>query len=158
MVEITPRAAEVLRAILEQNTDKSYRLRLEINSETPENFSYRMLLDDERTPDDELFDSQGIPLVIDPASFVYLKGSVIDYINDDQYQGFMIHNPNQRHECGCGRFGYASATQESGCGCGDHESQEPTYGARECGCGDYETHEQSSSCGCGDPNCGCMEN
>jgi iron-sulfur cluster assembly protein/iron-sulfur cluster insertion protein len=58
---------------------------------------------DEPKADDTLLESEGVPLVIDPASLAYLSGSTIDFDDGLHGKGFEIKNPNAQSTCGCGK-------------------------------------------------------
>lgn len=51
---------------------------------------------------DEVFESHGIKVVIDPKSMVYLNGTELDYVKEGLNEGFQFNNPNVKNECGCG--------------------------------------------------------
>lgn len=56
------------------------------------------------TPDehDEVFESHGVKVFIDPKSLVYLNGLTMDFVTEGLNSGFKFTNPNQKGECGCG--------------------------------------------------------
>ena len=51
---------------------------------------------------DEVFENQGVKIVVDPKSLVYLKGTQMDYVKQGVNEGFEFKNPNAKGECGCG--------------------------------------------------------
>lgn len=57
---------------------------------------------DEFDNDDEVFESQGIKVIVDPKSLVYIDGTRLDYIKEGLNEGFKFENPNVKDECGCG--------------------------------------------------------
>ena len=57
---------------------------------------------DEMAAEDELFESRGVKVVIDPKSMVYLDGTELDYVKVGLNEGFQFNNPNVKNECGCG--------------------------------------------------------
>jgi iron-sulfur cluster assembly protein/iron-sulfur cluster insertion protein len=58
---------------------------------------------DEAKPDDTLLVSEGVDILIDPASLAYLSGSSIDFDDGLHGKGFEIKNPNAQSTCGCGK-------------------------------------------------------
>jgi iron-sulfur cluster assembly protein/iron-sulfur cluster insertion protein len=58
---------------------------------------------DEPKSDDAQFVSEGVPLIIDPASLAYMQGSQIDFDDGLHGKGFEIKNPNAQSTCGCGK-------------------------------------------------------
>ncbi len=65
-------------------------------------FQYGMSFDEPK-PDDQSFESEGVKIVIDPASLAYLNGSHIDFDDGLHGKGFEIKNPNAESTCGCGK-------------------------------------------------------
>ncbi len=57
---------------------------------------------DELAPEDQVYESEGIKVVVDPKSLVYIDGTEMDFIKTGVNEGFEFHNPNVRGECGCG--------------------------------------------------------
>lgn len=51
---------------------------------------------------DQVFDSHGAKIFIDPKSLAYMDGSVIDYVVKGSETGFTVQNPNAKSQCGCG--------------------------------------------------------
>ena len=66
--------------------------------------SYELGWEDQATPEDDVFDAQGIKVYIDKNSAAYLSGSEIDFVQNDMMgAGFAIKNPNVKSSCGCGQ-------------------------------------------------------
>lgn len=63
---------------------------------------YGMSFDEAKTGD-AAFESEGVTVLIDPASQSYLKGVSIDFDDGLQGRGFEIRNPNAKSTCGCGK-------------------------------------------------------
>ncbi|MDH2432857.1 iron-sulfur cluster assembly protein IscA [Pokkaliibacter sp. MBI-7] len=51
---------------------------------------------------DEVFESFGVKVFIDPKSLAYLDGTELDFVKEGLNEGFRFNNPNVRSECGCG--------------------------------------------------------
>ena len=51
---------------------------------------------------DEIFEEQGIKIIVDPKSLVYIDGTEMDFVKQGVNQGFEFKNPNAKGECGCG--------------------------------------------------------
>ena len=64
-------------------------------------FQYQLVFD---TPQagDQVFESDGVKVVVDPKSFLYLNGTEIDYVDGLNGAGFTMKNPNAKGGCGCG--------------------------------------------------------
>ena len=52
--------------------------------------------------DDKVFEDNGIKLIINPKSYVYLKGTQLDFSKEGINEGFKFKNPNVKDTCGCG--------------------------------------------------------
>lgn len=77
-------------------------LRVFVESGGCSGFQYGMSFDDPKG-DDTQFESEGVRVVMDPASIAYLNGSVVDFDDGLQGKGFEIKNPNAQSSCGCGK-------------------------------------------------------
>ncbi len=51
---------------------------------------------------DMVFEDKGVKVVINPASFAYLQGAVVDFAREGFNEGFKFSNPNEKDRCGCG--------------------------------------------------------
>ncbi len=102
-IEMTPKAVEMVkRAMVDQKLD-GYTLRVGIVGGGCSGFNYDLDIVKETRPTDFKFDLDGLPVVIDPMSAQYLKGTQIDYVEGLQGAGFKFNNPNAKHTCGCGQ-------------------------------------------------------
>lgn len=61
-----------------------------------------MSFDEKKEADAEL-ESEGVPILMDPASLAYLEGSLVDFDDGLHGKGFEIKNPNAQSTCGCGK-------------------------------------------------------
>ena len=57
---------------------------------------------DQINEEDQVFDTNGVKIIIDPKSLVYLDGTELDYAREGLNEGFKFNNPNVKDECGCG--------------------------------------------------------
>lgn len=102
MITLTPRAAKQVQAMHGALNAPQKRLRVLVESGGCSGFQYGMSFDDVK-PDDAQLESEGVPLIIDPASLAYLQGSLIDFDDGLHGKGFEIKNPNAQSTCGCGK-------------------------------------------------------
>jgi iron-sulfur cluster assembly protein/iron-sulfur cluster insertion protein len=102
MIQLTPRAAAQVRSMHAELDAPAKRLRVFVESGGCSGFQYGMSFDEPKTGDTEL-ESEGVRIVIDPASLAYLSGSAIDFDDGLQGKGFEIKNPNAQSTCGCGK-------------------------------------------------------
>lgn len=82
--------------------DPKKRLRVFVESGGCSGFQYGMSFDEQKADDTQL-ESEGVPILMDPASLAYLNGSVIDFDDGLHGKGFEIKNPNATSTCGCGK-------------------------------------------------------
>jgi iron-sulfur cluster assembly protein/iron-sulfur cluster insertion protein len=78
------------------------KLRVFVESGGCSGFQYGMSFDESK-PDDAQLESEGVPMLMDPASLAYLDGSMIDFDDGLHGKGFEIKNPNATSTCGCGK-------------------------------------------------------
>ena len=103
MINLTTAAADKVKGILLQEEElKDGGLRIYVQGGGCSGFSYGMVLD-EVSEDDEVFEEQGVKVIIDPMSMRYLEGAQVDYKEDLMGGGFAIKNPNASSTCGCGQ-------------------------------------------------------
>lgn len=65
-------------------------------------FSHDFTFEENVTEMDELFETDGVIVVIDAISLSYADGSVIDWVKMGVGEGFSFNNPNSKGTCGCG--------------------------------------------------------
>ncbi len=65
-------------------------------------WAYVTSIANEITSDDQQFEDQGVPIVVDPKSLTLIDGTRVDYIQQGLNQLFTFANPNVTGECGCG--------------------------------------------------------
>jgi len=102
MITLSPRAADRVRTMQTELNSPLKKLRVFVESGGCSGFQYGMSFDEPK-PDDALLESEGVPMVLDPASLAYLSGSVIDFDDGLHGKGFDIKNPNASSTCGCGK-------------------------------------------------------
>ena len=103
-VLITENAAREIRKIIEeQELDASkVRLRVGVKGGGCSGFSYVLDLTETEKETDEVFEQEGIKIVCDPKSMLYLGGTTIDFKDEIMGRGFVCQNPNASTTCGCG--------------------------------------------------------
>lgn len=103
-IEVTPKAAEEIKAILakqNQDIDKVY-LRVAVKGGGCSGFQYAMDLTDSKGEFDEEANSNGIRILSDPKSMLFLDGTTIDFKDELMGRSFVFKNPNASRSCGCG--------------------------------------------------------
>ncbi|MDO4895122.1 MULTISPECIES: iron-sulfur cluster assembly protein IscA [Moraxella] len=101
MISLTPRAAEHVKAFLE-NRGNGEGIRVGVRTAGCSGLAYVLEFVDEINDIDEKFVSHDVAVFVDPKSLVYLNGLQMDYVTEGLNSGFKFTNPNQTGECGCG--------------------------------------------------------
>ena len=103
LVSLTESAASQVKTLLAEETGPDGKgLRIYVEGGGCSGLQYGLVFDEKRT-DDLTADCLGVPIVVDPFSANYLRGSVVDYVDSLNGGGFKISNPNARQSCGCGK-------------------------------------------------------
>ena len=77
-------------------------IRLGVRTTGCSGLAYVLEFVDELAAEDQVFESHGVKVIIDPKSLVYLDGTELDFVKEGLNEGFKFINPNVRGECGCG--------------------------------------------------------
>ena len=104
MINISTNAALKVKTILEQEKENIPQggLRIYVQGGGCSGFSYGMVLD-EVSEGDQVFEQEGVKVIVDPMSMKYLENAEVDYKEDLMGGGFAIKNPNAKSSCGCGQ-------------------------------------------------------
>ena len=101
VVHATPQAVEKIRqAFAKQGVDGV--LRLGVLGGGCSGLSYQFKFDTKARPTDKIFEFDGVRIVVDPKSLLYLHGMTLDYKESLMQSGFVFENPNAQKGCGCG--------------------------------------------------------
>jgi iron-sulfur cluster assembly accessory protein len=102
MIELSERAVEKVKEILDTQEPKPAGLRIAVVGGGCSGFSYSMAF--ENTPGmlDKTYNFDGLKVFVDQASMLYLDGAKVDYVETLEGSGFKFENPNVRSTCGCG--------------------------------------------------------
>jgi iron-sulfur cluster assembly protein len=115
MVTLTDIAAEKVRDFMNgQTTEADIGLRVGVKGGGCSGFQYALAIDELRD-EDQIFETGGIRVLVDPASMRYVDGSTVDYTESFQGSGFEVKNPNVVASCGCGSS-FRVADEEPSCG------------------------------------------
>jgi len=85
-----------------QKRGKGFGLRLGVRTSGCSGMAYKLEFVDDVTEEDEIFESFGVKVVVDPKSLPYLEGTELDFVREGLNEGFKFNNPNTKGECGCG--------------------------------------------------------
>jgi len=98
---LTEKAAQHVQKIL-TSRGKGVGLRLGVKTSGCSGMAYTIEFADEVEENDQVFESQGVKIIADPKSLVYLDGTELDYVREGLNEGFKFNNPNVKDQCGCG--------------------------------------------------------
>ncbi|KAF7962962.1 iron-sulfur cluster assembly protein IscA [Cupriavidus sp. UYMMa02A] len=101
MITMTEKAARHVARYLERR-GKGVGLRLGVKTTGCSGLAYKLEYVDELLPEDEVFESHGIKVIVDAKSLPYIDGTELDYAREGLNEGFRFNNPNVKDECGCG--------------------------------------------------------
>jgi len=100
-ITLTDPAAERVKSFL-ANRGKGLGLRLGVKTTGCSGLAYVIEFVDELQNGDEVFNDNGVNVIVDAKSLVYLDGTQLDFVKNGLNEGFEFKNPNQKDECGCG--------------------------------------------------------
>jgi iron-sulfur cluster assembly protein len=86
----------------ETGGDASYFLRVSVVSGGCSGLSYKLDFDNQERPKDQIFEDNGIKLVTDMKSLLYLLGTTLEFSDGLNGKGFYFNNPNAARTCACG--------------------------------------------------------
>lgn len=101
---VSKKATDKVKAIIAENDfkDRVY-LRVRVQGGGCSGFQNKLDLDPNYNEKlDQLFEFDGVGVVVDKRSLLYLQGAVIDFHDDLNKSGFSVTNPNAKSTCGCG--------------------------------------------------------
>ena len=83
------------------NPETDY-IRVGVKSGGCSGLEYVLKFDKEKTDIDQIFEDNGIKIIVDKKSFLYLVGTTLEYSGGLNVKGFVFNNPNAKRTCGCG--------------------------------------------------------
>ena len=99
---VTEEAAKRLKAVMSVEGKNNHFVRMSVDSGGCSGMNYKMDFDNNQESYDKIFEANGLKVVCDLKSWLYLKNITIDYSDDMLNGGFNIENPNAERTCGCG--------------------------------------------------------
>ena len=101
-LEVTPVAINKVKEIMAQQNPQPVGLRVAVVGGGCSGFSYQMNFENQINPIDKTFEFDGLKVIVDQASWMFLKGTKLDYVDALEGTGFKFDNPNAKTTCGCG--------------------------------------------------------
>ena len=102
MISLTPVAASKVKEIIAQQTPAPEALRVAVVGGGSSGFSYHMAFENQVNGTDNVYEFEGLKVLVDQMSEMYLDGIEVDYIETLEGAGFKFNNPNVKSTCGCG--------------------------------------------------------
>jgi iron-sulfur cluster assembly protein len=104
MIEVTEKAVkEITRIITTDPEAKDSHLRVMVTGGGCSGMSYKLGFDKQpAAPSDKTFEKDGVRILIDAKSYLYLSGTTLDFTDGLSGTGFVFQNPNAKRTCGCG--------------------------------------------------------
>jgi iron-sulfur cluster assembly protein len=101
-ITVTDAAAEHVKALLAKRGKPSAGVRIGVRTKGCSGLSYTLEYADEKGKWDEVVETGGVTILIDPKALMFVLGTTMDWAEDKLKQGFVFSNPNEKGRCGCG--------------------------------------------------------
>jgi iron-sulfur cluster assembly protein len=101
MITMTEAAAQHVAHFLAKR-GKGIGIRLGVKTSGCSGMAYKLEFADAAGAEDQVFDTRGLKIVVDPRSLPYIDGTELDYAREGLNEGFKFNNPNVKDQCGCG--------------------------------------------------------
>ena len=104
MINVSETAAAKINELLTEENKAGSGLRVFVQGGGCSGFQYGLMIEENgQGTTDQVFESNGVKLYVDPISVRYLKGAEVDFVDTVSGGGFTIKNPNATSTCGCGQ-------------------------------------------------------
>ena len=101
-VILTEKASKQVKKLMEEQKLEQVFLRMGVKGGGCSGLSYSLEFDTEKGKHDKTFEIDGVPVVVDAKSYLYLNGTTLDYVTEGLQGGFTFVNPHAKSTCGCG--------------------------------------------------------
>jgi iron-sulfur cluster assembly protein len=102
MIEISETAARKIQSLMSKQGISDGGLRVGVKGGGCSGLSYTFAWERQPRLGDEVFEGHGAKIFVDKKSYLYLKGTTLDYDTALLTKGFVFNNPNAKQTCGCG--------------------------------------------------------
>jgi iron-sulfur cluster assembly accessory protein len=102
MLTVTPVATTKVKEIMTSQNPVPTALRVAVVGGGCSGFSYHMAFENQINETDNVYEFDGLKVLVDQMSEMYLDGVQVDYIETLEGAGFKFNNPNVKSTCGCG--------------------------------------------------------
>ena len=104
MIKVSEKASKKVIELMSEDGFDSTKdfVRVGVKSGGCSGLSYDLKFDNTKLEDDKVFEDNGIKIIVDKKSFLYLIGTTLEYSGGLNGTGFVFNNPNANRTCGCG--------------------------------------------------------
>ncbi|HLG21221.1 MAG TPA: iron-sulfur cluster assembly accessory protein [Candidatus Manganitrophaceae bacterium] len=102
ILALTPNAVKEIKSIIQKKNLGNVALRVGVQGGGCSGLSYNLNFETEAAPHDASFEMEGLRVIVDEKSALYLAGTTLDFSAELVGGGFKFHNPNAKRSCGCG--------------------------------------------------------
>ncbi len=102
MIKVTDNAKSKALQLMKEDGKNGYFIRVGVKGGGCSGLMYELDFDNKLTESDKSFEDNGIKVVVDKKSFLYLIGTTLDFSGGLNGKGFVFNNPNADRTCGCG--------------------------------------------------------
>ena len=102
MINISDSAKNRLLDLLSKESDSKQYVRVGVETGGCSGLSYKLVFDSLKDKEDELIENNGIKLLVNKKSYLYLVGTTLEFSDGLNGKGFVFNNPNASRTCGCG--------------------------------------------------------
>jgi iron-sulfur cluster assembly accessory protein len=103
MINVSTTAASKITELLSEESKENSGLRVFVQGGGCSGFQYGLMIEENQGDADQVFESNGVRLYVDPISIRYLTGAEVDFVDTVTGGGFTIKNPQAVSTCGCGQ-------------------------------------------------------
>ena len=102
MIKVTENAKFKAKQLMEEDGKAGFFIRVGVKGGGCSGLMYELTFDNKIKDSDKSFDDNGVKVVVDKKSFLYLIGTTLDFSGGLNGKGFVFTNPNADRTCGCG--------------------------------------------------------
>lgn len=102
MIKVTESAKKQAIRLMEDSGEPNSFIRVGVQGGGCSGLMYELIFDTKEDEDDKSFEDNGVKIVVNKKSFLYLAGTTLDFSGGLNGKGFVFVNPNADRTCGCG--------------------------------------------------------
>jgi iron-sulfur cluster assembly protein len=99
---LTDAAVERVKALIAGRKGETFGIRIGVKARGCSGLAYTLEFADAKNDFDEVIESNGVRVLIDPKASMFIFGTEMDFVEDKMTSGFVFRNPNEKGRCGCG--------------------------------------------------------